>query len=95
VQVAFKATRKIGTLSVERSVTDIKINRRSIPRCSTPRFLSARLLLSCGEASGDLYAGELTRELLALDPALTITAWAAASWPPAGGRLVDDYPISR
>jgi zinc protease len=26
VQVAFKATRKIGTLSVERSVTDIKIN---------------------------------------------------------------------
>ena len=32
----------------------------------TPGFLSPRLLLSCGEASGDLYAGALTRELLAL-----------------------------
>src|SRR4029079_17865811 len=29
----------------------------------TPQFLSVRLLLSCGEPSGDLYAGALVREL--------------------------------
>jgi len=53
--------------------------------------LSARLLLSCGEASGDLYAGELTRELLALDPALTITGLGGPQLAAAGGRLIDDY----
>jgi len=57
--------------------------------------LSARLLLSCGEASGDLYAGELTRELLALDPALTITAWAARSWPPPAAASSTITAISR
>ena len=53
--------------------------------------MSARLLLSCGEASGDLYAGELTRELLALDPALTITGLGGPQLAAAGGRLIDDY----
>jgi len=53
--------------------------------------LSARLLLSCGEASGDLYAGELTRELFALDPALTITGLGGPQLAAAGGRLIDDY----
>jgi lipid-A-disaccharide synthase len=53
--------------------------------------LSARLLLSCGEASGDLYAGALTRELLALDPALTIAGLGGPQFAAAGGRLVDDY----
>ena len=27
-----------------------------------------RVMISCGEPSGDLYAGALTRELLRLDP---------------------------
>jgi lipid-A-disaccharide synthase len=53
--------------------------------------LSARLLLSCGEASGDLYAGALTRELLALDPALSIAGLGGPQFAAAGGRLVDDY----
>ena len=53
--------------------------------------MSARLLLSCGEASGDLYAGELTRELLALNPALTITGLGGPQLAAAGGRLIDDY----
>jgi lipid-A-disaccharide synthase len=53
--------------------------------------LSARLLLSCGEASGDLYAGALTRELLALDPTLTIAGLGGPQFAAAGGRLVDDY----
>jgi lipid-A-disaccharide synthase len=53
--------------------------------------LSARLLLSCGEASGDLYAGALTRALLALDPAVRISGLGGPQFAAAGGRLVDDY----
>jgi lipid-A-disaccharide synthase len=53
--------------------------------------LSARLLLSCGEASGDLYAGALTRELRSLDPALTIAGLGGPQFEAAGGRLIDDY----
>ena len=50
-----------------------------------------RLLLSCGEASGDLYAGALTRELRALDPTLAIAGLAGPQFEAAGGRLLDDY----
>src|SRR5262249_28388652 len=57
----------------------------------TPGVLSARLLLSCGEASGDLYAGALTRELLALDPSLSISGLGGPRFAAAGGHLVDDY----
>jgi len=53
--------------------------------------LSLRILLSCGEASGDLYAGALTRELRALDPSLTIAGLGGPQFEAAGGRLVDDY----
>ena len=53
--------------------------------------MSARLLLSCGEASGDLYAGALTRELLAIDPTLGISGLGGPRFAAAGGRLVDDY----
>ena len=53
--------------------------------------MSVRLLLSCGEASGDLYAGALTRELRALDPSLTIAGLGGPQFEAAGGRLIDDY----
>jgi lipid-A-disaccharide synthase len=53
--------------------------------------LSTRLLLSCGEASGDLYAGALTRELLALDPTVTVSGLGGAHFAAAGGRLIEDY----
>ena len=53
--------------------------------------MSARLLLSCGEASGDLYAGALTRELRALDPAVTVAGLGGPQFAAAGGRLIDDY----
>jgi lipid-A-disaccharide synthase len=53
--------------------------------------LSVRLLLSCGEASGDLYAGALTRELRALEPGLTIAGLGGPQFEAAGGRLLDDY----
>jgi len=53
--------------------------------------LSARLLLSCGEASGDLYAGALIRELRALDAGVSISGLGGPHFAAAGGRLIDDY----
>jgi len=53
--------------------------------------LSPRLLLSCGEASGDLYAGALTRELRGLSPDLEISGLAGPEFERAGGRLLIDY----
>jgi lipid-A-disaccharide synthase len=53
--------------------------------------LSQRLLLSCAEASGDLYAGALTRELRAREPGLQIAGLGGPQFEAAGGRLVDDY----
>jgi len=50
-----------------------------------------RLLLSCGEASGDLYAGALTRELRALDGAIEVEGLGGPQFAAAGGRLIDDY----
>jgi lipid-A-disaccharide synthase len=53
--------------------------------------LSPRLLLSCGEASGDLYAGALTRELRALSPDIEVAGLAGPEFARAGGRLIVDY----
>jgi lipid-A-disaccharide synthase len=53
--------------------------------------LSPRLLLSCGEPSGDLYAGALTRELRAMAPGLEITGLGGPQFAAAGGTLVADY----
>jgi lipid A disaccharide synthetase len=53
--------------------------------------LSARLLVSCGEPSGDLYAGALTRELRALDPTLTVAGLGGPQLAAAGGELLVDY----
>jgi lipid-A-disaccharide synthase len=53
--------------------------------------LSARLLLSCGEASGDLYAGALTRALRELDPGVMVSGLGGPRLADAGGQLIDDY----
>jgi lipid-A-disaccharide synthase len=53
--------------------------------------LSARLLLSCGEASGDLYAGALTRELRAIDPGIVVSGLGGPELAAAGGTLIEDY----
>ncbi|HEV3139498.1 MAG TPA: lipid-A-disaccharide synthase [Vicinamibacterales bacterium] len=50
-----------------------------------------RLLISCGEASGDLYAGALTRELRRLDPTIAIAGLGGPRLAAAGATLVDDY----
>ena len=53
--------------------------------------MSVRLLLSCGEPSGDLYAGALTRELRALSPGLQIAGLGGTHFAAAGGDLLADY----
>ena len=53
--------------------------------------MSLRLLLSCGEASGDLYAGALTRQLQLLSPGLEVSGLAGPEFVRAGGRLLVDY----
>src|SRR5581483_2252882 len=53
--------------------------------------LSARLLLSCGEPSGDLYAGALVRELRALDPDIHVRGLGGPELAAAGGQLIEDY----
>jgi len=48
-------------------------------------------MLSCGEPSGDLYAGALTRELETLAPDTTIAGLGGPNFAAAGGQLLDDY----
>jgi lipid-A-disaccharide synthase len=53
--------------------------------------LSLRLLLSCGEPSGDLYAGALIRELHGLAPGTVVAGLGGPQFAAAGGRLLADY----
>jgi lipid-A-disaccharide synthase len=53
--------------------------------------LTVRLLLSCGEPSGDLYAGALTRELRMLVPGVSVAGLGGPQFTAAGGRLLADY----
>jgi lipid-A-disaccharide synthase len=48
-------------------------------------------MLSCGEPSGDLYAGALTRELRTLDPTITVSGLGGPRFAAAGGELIADY----
>ena len=49
------------------------------------------VLISCGEASGDLYAGALVTELGRLDPAIRVRGFGGAKLEQAGARLLGDY----
>jgi lipid-A-disaccharide synthase len=53
--------------------------------------LSLRLLLSCAEASGDLYAGALTRALRDRAPDVDVSGLGGPQFQAAGGRLLADY----
>jgi lipid-A-disaccharide synthase len=50
-----------------------------------------RVLVSCGEASGDLYAGALVRELRALAPGIDVFGLGGPQFAAAGGRQIADY----
>jgi lipid-A-disaccharide synthase len=48
-------------------------------------------MLSCAEASGDLYAGALVRELKALEPNVAVAGFGGPHFAAAGGELLADY----
>ena len=50
-----------------------------------------RIMISCGEASGDLYAGALAVELHRREPAAEIFGFGGRRLEAAGGRLIGDY----
>ena len=51
----------------------------------------ASVMLSCGEASGDLYAGALVRELRALDPGLEAFGFGGPELERVGAELLGSY----
>jgi lipid-A-disaccharide synthase len=50
-----------------------------------------RIMISCGEASGDLYAGALTAELQKRQPDAEIFGFGGHRLKAAGGQLIGDY----
>lgn len=50
-----------------------------------------RVLLSCGEASGDLYAGALVEALRRREPDIEVFGLGGEQFAAAGGRLVADF----
>src|SRR5262249_54021828 len=54
-------------------------------------ILTLRVFLSCGEASGDLYAGALVREMRALVPDLDVFGVGGREFTKAGGRVIADF----
>ena len=50
-----------------------------------------RVMISCGEPSGDLYAGALAREIKALDPSAQLTGFGGDRLREAGASLVSDF----
>ena len=65
------------------------------PGRSTPSIArsapSMRIMISCGEASGDLYAGALAAELHAREPDVEIFGFGGERFEAAGGHLIGDY----
>lgn len=51
----------------------------------------ARVFISCGEPSGDLYAAALVERLKALDPSLRVTAFGGERVRASGATLVGDF----
>ena len=49
------------------------------------------VLISCGEASGDLYAGALATELREIDPSVHVRGFGGAKLAAAGAELFGDY----
>lgn len=48
-------------------------------------------MVSCGEASGDLYAGALVSALRTLNPSIAVTGFGGARLQAAGATLLGDY----
>ena len=52
---------------------------------------SVRVMLSCGEPSGDLYAGALATEIVRRDPSAQIFGFGGPRMAASGARLVGEF----
>jgi lipid-A-disaccharide synthase len=50
-----------------------------------------RVMVSCGEPSGDLYAGDLTAALRTQSPDVDVFGLGGARFRDGGGRLIGDF----
>ena len=50
-----------------------------------------RVMISCGEPSGDLYAGALASEILAIEPDAIVTGFGSERLRAAGASLIRDF----
>src|SRR6185369_14258348 len=58
---------------------------------SPQRAPGRRIMISCGEASGDLYAGALVRAMRSIDPHVSAFGFGGGQLQAAGAELVGDY----
>ena len=61
------------------------------PEVGRRRCRMSTVMISCGEASGDLYAGALAAELLRRDPSCRISGFGGERLRAAGAALTGDY----
>jgi lipid-A-disaccharide synthase len=57
----------------------------------TPHGSARRILISCGEASGDQYAAALVQAMQAIEPDVSVMGFGGARLARAGAELVGDY----
>ena len=77
----------------DRSASTSRCRRASSPSRADPPAVAERLrvMISCGEPSGDLYAGALASEILRLEPDAVITGFGGDRLRAAGATLVGDF----
>ena len=71
----------------------LDVSRSDEARRSTEAL--TRILLSCGEASGDLYAGALVDALRRREADIDVFGLGGDRFAAAGGRLIGDYHARR
>ena len=53
-----------------------------------------KIFISAGEASGDLHAAAITKEILALDPSAQVFGMGGDALRAAGGEVVFDFNMA-
>ena len=84
--VGFADFERIPIEHVDLMSADLMKRARSDAQARDPA-----LMLSCGEASGDLYAGALVDALRRREPDVDVFGLGGERFAAAGGRLIGDY----
>src|SRR5262249_33235121 len=93
LKVAFTTeVRRDGTSALRRTLRTVEFNAPFDPSIfNKPSRSPVRVMIACGEPSGDLYAGALVTELLRLDPTITIVGLGSRRLREAGAALTADF----